>query len=79
MLRRSASRITGTMSPASVADAMPMWKRLWTTISCVASSNAAFSVGWRFSAATTAFTKKGKNVSFTPCASPIGFKRFRSA
>ncbi len=36
-------------------------------------------MGWRLSAATTAFTKKGRKLSFTPAFSAAGRRRARSA
>ena len=54
--RRSASRMTGTMSPPGTATARPMWMRLRTWISL--STIVELRIGWRRSAREAARTTK---------------------
>ncbi len=61
---RSALRTTATVSPSGVCAAMPMLYSPRTTSSCVASSKLELRCGYFFSAAITAFTMNGRNVSF---------------
>ena len=67
------------MSPASVAVAMPMWKYFRKTSSFVVSSSAVLSIGCFLSDAVTAFTMKGRKLSFTPCASAGALRLARIA
>src|SRR5690606_23432178 len=64
MLRRSASRMTGTTSPSSSPTATPMWIRFFTTIR--SSCQLALRRGNSFRLSTTALMKKGTYVRSTP-------------
>src|SRR5574341_422632 len=76
--RSSARRTTGTISPSSVAVAIPMSYQRFTWSSPFASSSEALRSGCSRSAATAAFTLNGRKVSSIPCSRARAAARSRA-
>ena len=77
---RSASRITGTISPPSVSAAKPMWQYFLSTRA--SPSSDALKWGNARSAAAHAFTSSATMVTFTPswaCAALTSLRKASSA